>query len=273
MAFPRNGRAVSIKYEHTPMHQTVAELRQKFKPAPRPVPTKTSAATKTPKTPKAAKASQDPNTPGTKKTGTSNEKKPRSSTAGEGSARSRKRQKGNDGKAQPSAEAASSSVDTGSKAAPAAVQVPASGAVPVVSPAEAARRRKVANKLLSDAGVSPETLSQEQFNIFANQSPELQKDSLEMLVKYGAERLQIIHPAANPASAEAGRSASNMNSTQTSATGDLTTKELVPNRNSLPKSRKSGDRDSVGGDAAKTGKSRLACYQCKERRVKVSGGR
>ncbi|KAK3369135.1 hypothetical protein B0T24DRAFT_532926 [Lasiosphaeria ovina] len=63
-----------------------------------------------------------------------------------------------------------------------------------LAPGEAARRRDVAIKLLNDESVDRQTLSPKQFNIFANQSPELQKESLAMLVKYGAERLRIIHP-------------------------------------------------------------------------------
>lgn len=61
-------------------------------------------------------------------------------------------------------------------------------------PGEAARRRETTIKLLSESNIDPETLSAEQFNIFANQSPELQQDSLTMLMRYGAERLRIVHP-------------------------------------------------------------------------------
>lgn len=63
-----------------------------------------------------------------------------------------------------------------------------------VAPEEANRRKEVAIKLLSSSGIDPETLSTDQFNIFANQSPDLQKESLALLVKYGAERLRIVHP-------------------------------------------------------------------------------
>jgi hypothetical protein len=47
---------------------------------------------------------------------------------------------------------------------------------------------------LTGKGIEPATLSIEQFNIFANQAPNLQTASLEMLAKYGAERLRIVHP-------------------------------------------------------------------------------
>jgi len=63
-----------------------------------------------------------------------------------------------------------------------------------LAPEEAARRREVAINLLNSQNIDPQTLSPEQFSIFANQSPELQKESLAMLVKYGAERLRIVHP-------------------------------------------------------------------------------
>ncbi|KAK8028293.1 Zn(2)-C6 fungal-type DNA-binding domain-containingprotein [Apiospora marii] len=60
--------------------------------------------------------------------------------------------------------------------------------------AEAARRRELAVELLSGKGIDPTTLSEEQMNIFSNQAPHLQELSLEMLAKYGAERLRIVHP-------------------------------------------------------------------------------
>jgi hypothetical protein len=67
-------------------------------------------------------------------------------------------------------------------------------------PGEAARRRETAIRLLSESNIGPETLSAEQFSIFANQSPELQQDSLTMLVRYGAERLRIVHPTKDASS-------------------------------------------------------------------------
>lgn len=63
-----------------------------------------------------------------------------------------------------------------------------------VPPAEAERRRQTAIELLTGRGIDPTTLSPEQFNIFANQAPNLQSASLDMLAKYGAERLRIVHP-------------------------------------------------------------------------------
>ena len=63
-----------------------------------------------------------------------------------------------------------------------------------VPPLEAARRKETAISLLTGRGIDPATLSAEQFNIFANQAPQLQEASLEMLAKYGAEKLRIVHP-------------------------------------------------------------------------------
>lgn len=64
-------------------------------------------------------------------------------------------------------------------------------------------------------------------NIFANQSPELQKDSVAMLAKYGAERLQIIHPNNKD---KTGSEQSSVSATpQAAPAGNMTTtKELVP---------------------------------------------
>jgi hypothetical protein len=59
---------------------------------------------------------------------------------------------------------------------------------------EAERRREAAIRLLAESNVDPMTLTAEQFSIFANQAPALQQDSLQMLMKYGAERLRIVLP-------------------------------------------------------------------------------
>ncbi|KAG6100754.1 hypothetical protein E4U30_004041 [Claviceps sp. LM220 group G6] len=63
-----------------------------------------------------------------------------------------------------------------------------------VTPEEAQRRMDVALRMLAEAGIDSATLSADQLTIFANQAPDLQKESLNMLITYGAERLQIIHP-------------------------------------------------------------------------------
>ena len=158
--------------------------------------------------------------------------------------------------------------------------------VPInVSPAEAARRKEVATALLTKNGVAPETLSPEQFNIFANQSPELQKESLNMLVKYGAERLRIVHPSnrEGSASATATGNATPIQSGQATPSGPTTTKELVPqstNKTPVNGPSSTGSAEGASASAQETiqtptkakrgaGKSRLACSSCKSRKVKV----
>lgn len=81
-----------------------------------------------------------------------------------------------------------------------------------------------------------------------------------MLVKYGAERLRIVHPSNRDSST----SASPAQASQATPSGPMMTKELVP-------------QPSATGDEAdnksknkyrKLGKSRNACLECKRRRVK-----
>ncbi|KAH8172736.1 Zn(2)-C6 fungal-type DNA-binding domain protein [Sarocladium implicatum] len=330
VAFPRNGRAISIKYEHTLVHQTVAQLKELFKPPPRPEPlnktveSKTSksakpktprsakpktpkdasqaSASKTPKTPRPPRTPKAPKTPRTPATGENSQtngttNKKRASTTGEGS-KPRKRAKKKDGDPpnaggkdsdslfvdsnHPTYNTPSTGPSTGAPASagPSTAQPPAAGpavsSFPNITAVEAARRKDAANRILTDAGVDPATLSTEQFSIFANQSPELQKDSLAMLVKYGAERLRIVQPTTN---ASGQQTTSATSSTQPSATGAVTTKELVPqHRNSLPSTPEVGKAQGSAGSASNTpatqmGKSRLVCFQCKERRVKCSKDR
>jgi hypothetical protein len=131
-----------------------------------------------------------------------------------------------------------------------------------VTPEEAARRADVATRLLTEAGVHLGSLSADQFNIFANQSPELQKESLNMLVTYGAERLQIVQPSNNK---ENGVSAppSDLSASGEAAgsAAQTTTTELVLEDPTLNRKRAKSSRPP--------GKSRLACFQCKSRKVKV----
>nr|XP_036581367.1 C6 finger domain-containing protein [Colletotrichum truncatum]KAF6789635.1 C6 finger domain-containing protein [Colletotrichum truncatum] len=183
--FSKNSRTINVKYEHTPLHKTVGEMIQHFRPLPPaapPVPL-IPASNKPRKTPRKRKAE-------TNEDGTPVQPKPK---------RKKKSQA-----AEAVAEASTDipAADTDSQAATVPTKADAavqSGihaqAVLNVPPAEAERRREAAIRLLSESGVDPATLSTEQFGIFANQSPELQKDSLEMLVKYGAERLRIVHPS------------------------------------------------------------------------------
>lgn len=158
-----------------------------------------------------------------------------------------------------------------------------------VTAEEAARRRKVALVMLKDAGVDPNTLSADQFSIFANQSPGLQKESLNMLAQYGAARLRIVRPPNRECSTSAPPNSEPPRSPVIVTEGQSTTKELVPHNEALveksSKKRKSGDgatRVTSAGAATSSspqtprqskrrpGKSRVACYSCKSQRVKVS---
>ena len=145
-----------------------------------------------------------------------------------------------------------------------------------VSPEEAGRRLDIARKLLSEAGVNPDTLSADQMNIFANQSPELQKDSVAMLAKYGAERLQIIHPNNKDKTSSEQSSGSATPVVQGASSGNMTTtKELAPGSQSSGRKRrpteKAANEQATEGTPSrrKPGKSRVACFQCKSRKVKV----
>ncbi|KAM0484527.1 hypothetical protein ACHAPX_001953 [Trichoderma viride] len=160
-----------------------------------------------------------------------------------------------------------------------------------VTPEEAARRRNVAVAMLQQAAVDPESLSPEQFNIFANQSPDLQKESLNMLIRYGAERLRIVHPSskegsAQPPSGDSSSAPAAQSNVQDDPSGPVTTSGLALQTapTTTKKSRKkkqtasNGDDGATGeattnGEAKKTrrrgpAKSRTSCVQCKQRRVK-----
>ncbi|KAL7915667.1 hypothetical protein GGI35DRAFT_465698 [Trichoderma velutinum] len=296
ISFSRNSRAIFIDYDHIPLHRTVAQLATLFKPPPprRPLPT----VDKQPKTPSSSRKKRDA------------DKTP----VGEGS-KARKRKRKPDDAGAPgeqgvlnsqeaaavqasqlqSEEESSSSLGQQQHAqdGTAAAQNSAAGLLTInVSPEEAERRRNVAIVMLQGAGVDPDSLSPEQFNIFANQSPELQKESLNMLVKYGAERLRIVHPgnkegSAPPSTSNPSSAPATQSNIQGSLSGPVTTNELVlqtPTPANKKKSRRNsqvandvGEEANAGLDASGspkksrrrgTGKSRNACAQCKQRRVK-----
>lgn len=311
VSFSRNSRNVSIDYDHIPLHRTVADLAALYKPpTPRhPLPT-TDKQPKAPKQPASTK----------KKRGT--DKTP----GGEGSKPRKRKRKTDDvggvegqgvvglidaslagelqdltGQAsQPGAAAgeegggSTGQQPQGQGGGQASAQQASVLLIINVSPEEAERRRNVAVVMLRDAGVDPDSLSPEQFNIFANQSPDLQKESLNMLVKYGAERLRIVHPGSKEGSAQPPASASSstapvQSNIQGSSSGPVTTNELVlqaATPSSTKKSRKKSqaandgtgeadaDANNTTGGAKKSrrrgpAKSRNACVQCKQRRVKV----
>ncbi|KAF4982739.1 hypothetical protein FZEAL_1692 [Fusarium zealandicum] len=327
IAFNRGSRAISVKYDHTPLHKTVAQLAEYFNPPPRQLgpgaqklqQQQQKAKEKTPRKGKAEKR----------------QRKPRDSLkAQDENGNPRKRKKKNNGAAQPSAPPDGPMIPPDYPGAPpvdgpggpsysveqqqqgnsaqnqqgfsdypqgliggdgqaatngATSQLPggqssASVNFPVnVSAAEAARRREAANAILNNAGVDPATLSSEQFNIFSNQAPELQQESLSMLVKYGAERLRIVHPSNREGSAQANTSASTQSS-QTTPSGPMTTKELVPQSgahsntgtdneastvvNGANANSANAEDTSTPGKRRRIAKSRTACFPCKARKTK-----
>lgn len=198
----RSSRKITVKYKHTPFHQTVAELYDRFAPPPPPIPPPTATAA-----PKTAKSSRKRDTTNGDGQG-STRKKPRkkSGVAAGADGQNPDGTDQPDGTPQPKRKRPSkkkasvaAAGETGQQEASTQNTNGEDGAVhlgPVVNvdAAEAARRREKAREILSNAGVDPDTLSTDQFSIFSNQSPALQNESLAMLVEYGAERLRIVHP-------------------------------------------------------------------------------
>ncbi|RDA95249.1 hypothetical protein CP533_1883 [Ophiocordyceps camponoti-saundersi (nom. inval.)] len=269
VCFFRDSQSIMINFDHTPFHKTVAEVLEYFKPPPRPI--VAPLAQRTPK-----------------KQGSTRKKRESTKAPGENS-KPRKRKKTDTQpqdtpaapahEQQPLAEISQVSngttqggfvdglapdTDTAAKEG----QGPPSqvSAIPLnLSPEESARRREVATKLLSDAGVDPDTLSTEQFNIFANQSPELQKESLNMLVKYGAERLRIVHPSNRDSSA----SVPPATPTQAIVPASSEPAEVAAPSSAPANAKTKALSKSVLMKKFRTpGKSRKACTQCKSRKVK-----
>lgn len=139
-------------------------------------------------------------------------------------------------------------------------------------PGEASRRRDVAIKLLTSGSIDPKTLSAEQFSIFANQSPELQQDSLTMLVKYGAERLRIVHPPKSGSSS--GQATPDKPGTPAPAGGQPPTP-----RTKKPRRKKKSDAETaVAGvserpEAAGRKPRRRVCDNCRINKYKGKVGR
>ncbi|KAI0460181.1 hypothetical protein F5B21DRAFT_510945 [Xylaria acuta] len=239
IAFSKSSRGIVVKYEHTPLHTTVTQLVERLVPAPIPVPIPSSnnGSQRTPKakrlrpadgeegsrrkkTPKAKPLLVDGEESSHKKR-TPKGKRPRQDDGGTGEGSKRKRRKlgkapeadmggSQDGQNTPRDPAKSNS---------AADKTGFTGFLNV-PPAEAERRRQTAIELLGGKGIDPATLSAEQFNIFANQAPNLQSASLDMLAKYGAERLRIVHPDEKE---QAGSSNSTPVTGQTAITSPATT--------------------------------------------------
>ncbi|KAK2057469.1 hypothetical protein LY76DRAFT_516151 [Colletotrichum caudatum] len=254
VAFSKNSRTINVKYEHTPFHKTVGEMIEHFRPLPPaapPVPLIPAGdRPKKAKTPRKRKS--EANADGTP--GVSKRKKRKSEANGDGTPGQPKKKRKEDqaatgaGVAQEEAVSDGQTTATVPTKADAAVQ---SGvhehALLNVPPAEAARRREVAIRLLSGSGVDPESLSTEQFSIFANQSPDLQKESLAMLVKYGAERLRIVHPS--DAAASSSTDASPTPPQQATAESEADNSEAASESPAPAKKKRSRKSNQVAGDA------------------------
>ncbi|KAK1988484.1 LOW QUALITY PROTEIN: hypothetical protein LZ30DRAFT_756018 [Colletotrichum cereale] len=253
IAFSKNSRTINVKYEHTPFHKTVGEMIEHFRPLPPAAPPAPliPAGDRPKKAKTLRKRKSEANADGTP----SRPKKKRKSEAnGDGTpSQPKKKRKENSeatagaGGAQEEAAGDSQTTATVPTKADAAVQ---SGvhehAVLDVPPAEAARRREVAIRLLSGSGVDPESLSTEQFSIFANQSPDLQKESLAMLVKYGAERLRIVHPSDAAASSPTTASPTPQ---QATAEPEADSLEATLENSAPAKKKRSRKSNAAAGDA------------------------
>lgn len=291
ITFSRKARTISVTYDHTVLHKTVAELAEFYKPPPMIGPQKPDKKDLA----KAAKLAQQEAAKARRKK--TRELKPKPDGTPKEGRKKRKQKKqdgeetqtqaqllltdqasqalahvdmsqlqhviamenGQDGNASPVGHGANSG-DVGStqdQAKSTAKTLSLS-----VTPEEAARRKDVASKLLTEAGVRPDSLSADQFNIFANQSPELQRESLHMLKQYGAERLQIIHPTNRKSSTPVPPSSGASSGEADDSAPQTTTTALALEDQASTVKRKRGSRP--------LGKSRLACFECKSRKVKVS---
>lgn len=175
--FAKSTKAIVVKYDHIPLHKSVAELADRLTPVPPPPVVNGNHVAN-----RSAKAKRPP--PAECEEGGRKKKAKRKSKAAAAAEDGSENATNENSTATPSQEPAAT-VPAPQSAAPAPL---------IVSQAEAARRKRVAEELLTGRGVDPATLSSEQMDIFANQAPHLQELSLDMLAKYGAERLRIVHP-------------------------------------------------------------------------------
>lgn len=240
IAFAKSTRVITVKLEHTPLHKTVAELAELFKPPP-PLPRAEATRRKDGERRKRRNEADgaEPPEDGPKK------KRKKATKTGEQTAEGEQAPKPK----KPRAPRKKKPQDPG-------VQPEADGqnsAFLNLSPLETARRHEEASKKLRDSGIDPDTLSAEQFNIFANQSPDLQLESLAMLVKYGAERLRIVHP---------NKDNTPQSGSPAPANGD------TPNASTKKTSRKKAPRED---GAPKVKKTRGSCQACRAKKIKASG--
>ena len=294
------------------MHRSVEQLMEQLAPEPPPpVPIpivnkktpKEPKQPKQPKPPKEPKEPKEPKDPKAPKTPRSSRKRQASGDAaadGEGS-QPKKRRKKKDGASiaangagsgdhlvGPEGSAANGADNLSETREGSSAHGGPNGSVFNVSEEEATRRKNVATQLLSERGIDPESLSTEQFNIFANQSPELQQESLNMLAQYGAERLRIVHPtksgpkstqSTTPPESHASSAAAPANQSQAASTDTPKSKRSRKKKpDATPADESFGAEDGqasavVAGSFRTKGKVKLtrgACESCRTSKVKVS---
>ncbi|KAI1329588.1 hypothetical protein F5Y16DRAFT_409078 [Xylariaceae sp. FL0255] len=313
IAFSRLSRAILVQYEHTPLHRTVAQLVEQLAPIPVPTRAPANGNTTGQRTPKAKRAPPAEGEEGSRKKKTPKAKRPTATDGDNGGGEdgtpnkkrtpkpkrpregapdsSRKRQK------KAAATEADTSTVSNTQASDDQVQLQnvaekiTSTAFLNVPPAEAERRRQTAIDLLTEKGIDPATLSSEQFNIFANQAPNLQAASLDMLARYGAERLRIVHPdekeqagstTATPTTTDVSPAPATALTTETPTKtprrkkkkSDVATEVPIGNGAVVPveQSGHLGTTESALKPKAvpRARKTRGACTPCKQRKVKCT---
>ncbi|KAK0375069.1 hypothetical protein CLIM01_07561 [Colletotrichum limetticola] len=283
VAFSKNTRTINVKYEHTPLHKTLGEMIEHFKPLPPAAPPaplipagEKSKKAKTPRKRKseALKADGTPVEPKPKRKRKSEALNP-DGTPIQPKKRKRKSEAAKDAQAAGDTTNGEATTTVQTKADAAVQSGVHSHAVLNVPPGEAARRREVAIRLLSDSGLDPESLSTEQFSIFANQSPDLQKESLAMLVKYGAERLRIVHPNDAAASSTSASPTPQQGTAQAAVTTATLESPASAKKKKRPrKSKAAEDAEEVELFPAPPGTpmkliSRGGCIACRRAKAKV----
>ncbi|KAG6080504.1 hypothetical protein E4U16_000276 [Claviceps sp. LM84 group G4] len=284
ISFPRKERHIIVRYDHMPLHMTVADHMEFTKPPPMIGPQKPSKATLIEANRQAQKEAASVKRKAYRLAKKQEAMEAQEAAIRDGIASPEKPRKGRQSKYTEAAEVplvdqASPALDdadliqlqqaisheeeqVGIAIAPAVTPTeppPTKALILNVTPEEAERRMDVALKMLAEAGIDSATLSADQLTIFANQAPDLQKESLNLLITYGAERLQIIHPnerealpsAPPPAAAPSVGDAEERNGTAT------TTQDSVRDSQKITRKRKRS-----------LGKSRLSCLPCKSRKTK-----
>ncbi|CAH0021899.1 unnamed protein product [Clonostachys rhizophaga] len=312
VAFERSSRSITIRYEHTPIHRTVAQLKELYPPPARELGAGAQRQLQQ-KTPVKSKKSRNKSNESTEQgEGQSRPKKKRKADTGEeGEAgsrpkkpRKRKKNQAEDVAPQqlqqelahdPGQETSQGqsnmepATNVGLPSQPSNQPQPSSHLHPVnVDAAEATRRLAHATKLLEDAGIDPNTLSSDQMHIFSNQLPELQRDSLALLSKYGAQHIVIVPPKDKPGAAPRSQSSTPVQTQQAPPPAAATTTQAATKDARAGATAKDGAQPSseqalleAAASALSTvaqsskkkgkrplGKSRLACSCCKNRKVK-----